>query len=107
LTGPTTGLLGVAKRPSTDGADAKPVQRFELRGISAADQEFRADIPPGLPVTEETSPFSDLRPSRVSPPPGLPVAIATAIGRQAAKEAGKAARNLLNRLQARQPDDRT
>jgi len=78
----------------------KPVQRYELRGITASDEEFRADLPPGLTVTEETSP-----PGEPPPPPNLPLAIATAIGRQAAAEAGKAARNLLNRFQGRQPDD--
>ena len=43
---------------------------------------------------------------RPAGPPNLPLAITTAIGRQAAAEAGKAARNLLNRFQPRRPEDR-
>ena len=83
----------------------KPVQRYELRGITASDEEFRADLPPGLTVTEETSPRGAFRDGSPAPPPNLPLAIATAIGRQAAVEAGKAARNLLNQLRGRQPED--
>jgi len=83
----------------------KPVRRYELRGITASDEEFRADLPPGLAVTDETSPRGDFRDGWPAPPPNLPLAIATAIGRQAAAEAGKAARNLLNHFQGRQPED--
>jgi hypothetical protein len=83
----------------------KPVQRCELRDITASDEEFRADLPPGLTVTEETGPPGGFRDGRPAPPPNLPLAIATAIGRQAAAEAGKAARNLLNHFQGRQPED--
>ena len=82
----------------------KPVQRYELRGITASDEEFRADLPPGLTITEETGPRDDFRDGR-PPPPNLPLAIATAIGRQAAVEAGKAARNLLNHFRGREPED--
>ena len=83
----------------------KPVQRYELRGITASDEEFRADLPPGLTVTEETSPRGAFRDGSPAPPPNLPLAIATAIGRQAAVEAGKAARNLLNHFRGREPED--
>ena len=83
----------------------KPVQRYELRGITASDEEFRADLPPGLTITEETGPRDDFRDGQPPPPPNLPLAIATAIGRQAAADAGKAARNLLNHLRGRPPED--
>jgi hypothetical protein len=66
----------------------KPVRRYELRGITVSDEEFRVDLPPGLTVTEETSPRGDFRDGRPTPPPNLPLAIATVIGRQAAAEAG-------------------
>lgn len=94
--------LGIVQR-LTFYIGSKPVQRYELRDITASDEEFRADLPPGLTVTEETSPFGDSRNGRPAPP-NLPLAIATAIGRHAATEAGKAARNLLNRFQGRQPE---
>ena len=80
-----------------------PVQRYELRDITTSDEEFRADLPPGLTITEETSPPGVFR--NDPPPPNLPLAIAIAIGRQAAADAGKAARNLLNHLQGRQPEN--
>ena len=83
----------------------KPVQRYELRGITASDEEFRADLPPGLTITEETGPRDDFRDGRPPPPPNLPLALATAIGRQAAADAGKVARNLLNHFRGRQPED--
>jgi hypothetical protein len=96
--------LGIVQR-LTFYIGGKPVQRYELRDITASDQEFRADLPPGLTVTEETGPLGGLGAGRLTPPPNLPLAIATAIGRHAAAEAGKAARNLLNHLQGRQPED--
>jgi hypothetical protein len=92
--------LGIVLR-LTSYIGSVPVQRYELRDITAAAGEFRVDIPPGTPVTE-----ADSGPRR-SPPPSLnlPKVIATEIGRQAAREASKAARNLLSRLQPRQTDD--
>jgi hypothetical protein len=95
--------LGIIQR-LTYYIGGKPVHRSELRDITASDEEFRTDLPPGLTVTEETSRFGD---SRNGPPApvSIPLAIATAIGRQAATEAGKAARNLLNRLEGHQPQD--
>jgi hypothetical protein len=83
----------------------KPVHRYELRNIKASDGEFRVDLPPDITVAEGSSPSG--RPSNGRPePPNLPLAIATAIGRQAAAEASKAARNLLKRIQERQQQDR-
>ncbi|HEY7431989.1 MAG TPA: hypothetical protein VH641_14805 [Streptosporangiaceae bacterium] len=75
----------------------KPVRRYELRDIAASDEEFRADLPPGLTVTRNTSPPGDFSDG------GL--AVASAIGRLAAAGAGRAARNLLHRFQGRQPED--
>jgi hypothetical protein len=80
----------------------KPVRRYELRDVTVTDDEFRADLPPGLTVTEETYP-GGFRDGRSVPTLNLPLVIATAIGRQAVTEAGKAARNLLSHLQGRQP----
>jgi hypothetical protein len=95
--------LGIVRR-LTFYIGGKPVRQYELRDITASDEEFQAEVPPGLTVTEESSPLSDF-PDGWPGPPNLPLAIATAIGRQAAAEAGKAARTLLNRFQGRQPDD--
>jgi len=95
--------LGIVRR-LTHYLGGKPVQHYELRGITASEQEFRADLPPGLSITEETRPPGGLRDG--PPPPSLPLAITTAIGRQAAAQAGKAARNLLNHLQGRRPQNR-
>ncbi len=82
----------------------KPVRQYELRDIKASDGEFRADLPPGLTVSEESSPSGTSRNGRPTPP-NLPLAIATAVGRQAAVEASKAARNLLKRVQGLQQQD--
>lgn len=95
--------LGIVQR-LTFYIGGKPVHRYELSDINASDEEFRADLPPGIAVTEETSPFGEFRNGRPAPP-NLPLAIATAIGRQAAAEASKAARNVLNRVQGRQQQD--
>jgi hypothetical protein len=94
--------LGIVRR-LTFYIGGKPVQRYELRDLTASDEEFRADLPPGLTITQETSPPGGLRNGPPAAPPNLLLAIATAIGRQATAEAGKAARNLLNHLQGRQP----
>jgi hypothetical protein len=95
--------LGIIRR-LTYYIGGKPVRRSELRDITASDEEFRIDLPPGLVVTEETSRFGDSR-SGPPAPVNIPLAIATAIGRQAATQAGNAARNLLNRLQGHHPQD--
>jgi hypothetical protein len=81
----------------------QPVQLFELRDLTADPARFQVDLPPGTPVTEETSPFSLLEDG--TSPAQLPLAIATVLGRQAAKEAGKVTRHLLDRLQPRRPTD--
>jgi hypothetical protein len=81
----------------------KPVHRYELHDIKASDEEFQADLPPGVNVTEEASPFGGFRNDRPMPP-NIPLVIATAIGRQAAAEASKAARNVLKRVRGRQQD---
>lgn len=95
--------LGIVQR-LTFYIGGKPVRRYELRDIKASDGEFRADLPPGLTVSEESSPSGESRNSRPAPP-NLPLAIATAVGRQAAAEASNAARNLLKRVQGLQQQD--
>jgi hypothetical protein len=95
--------LGIVQR-LTFYIGAKPVRRYELLDMKASDEEFRAELPPGITVSEESSTFGDFRDRRPTPP-NLPLTIATAIGKQAAAEASKAARNLLHRVQGRQQQD--
>jgi outer membrane lipoprotein-sorting protein len=62
----------------------KPVQRMELRDLTAGAGDFPVDIPPDLPVVEET---------RAAPYGGnVPLNIAGAVAKETAKEA----RNFLN-----------
>ena len=68
----------------------KPVRRYELRDVTAnrAD-DFRVDIPSDL----RTEPEADPGPRGVTP-----LNVAGAVAREVAKEAAKAARNFLRRL---------
>jgi hypothetical protein len=86
----------------TTYADGRPVRRYELRDVTTEAGEFRADLPPGLPVVEDDEEdlvrrFRDGHPPRVN----IFQAAASAAGRQVATEASKAARNLLRRLNGR------
>jgi hypothetical protein len=85
----------------TTYAGARPVRRFELQDISAEAGEFRADLPPGLPVVAEDDPVRRFRDGHPPPSINLFHSAASAVGRQAAKEAVNAARNLLRRLDGR------
>jgi hypothetical protein len=84
----------------------RPVRRCELRDITPMASELTIDIPPGLPVTEETGPGGDAR------PPGGPYRVdfpwkaagaaagqaATNVAKGVAKETAKAAGDFLRRL---------
>jgi hypothetical protein len=75
----------------------KPVQRCELRDVTAGAVISRATIPPDLPTVEEN------RRTNGGPPPpvNFPVKVASAVAQQVAQEATKAARNLLRRFDPR------
>lgn len=85
----------------------QPVRRYELRDITPAAGDLTIDIPPDLPVTEESGPGGHLRsgPYRT----GFPWKAAGAAAGQAAagvatgvaKEAAKAAGDFLRRLSER------
>jgi hypothetical protein len=73
----------------------KAVRRYELRDVAATRAEdFRVDLPPGLPVEPEAS--WDADPSH-PPVVGLHT-VAGAVAREVGKEAAKAARNFLRRF---------
>jgi hypothetical protein len=92
--------LGILLRLTTY-AGGKPVRRYELRDITAEAGEFRADLPPGLPIVDEGDPVRRFRDGHPPPSINLVQAAASAVGRQVAKEAANAARNLLGRLDGR------
>ena len=86
----------------------RPVRRCELRDITTTTGDLTIDIPPDLPVTEETGPGADRharRPYRT----GLPLKEAGAaagqaaavVAKEAAKEAAKAAGGFLRWLSDR------
>jgi hypothetical protein len=79
----------------------RPVWRHELRDITTGTGDFRVDIPPGLPIVEETSPFGHIRDGDPPQHINIPLTVARVVGRQAATEATKAARHLLRRMTAR------
>lgn len=54
--------LGILLR-LTSYLGGKPVQRDELRDITTTAGDFRVDIPPDLPVSEETGPTGRTGPS--------------------------------------------
>lgn len=85
----------------TTYAGARPVRRFELRDISAEAGEFRADLPPGLPIVAEDDPVRRFRDGHPPPSINLFRSAAGAVGRQVAKETANAARNLRRRLDGR------
>ena len=75
----------------------KPVRRYELRDVTAAQAAgFRVNIPSGLrtePDRRASARDADPRQAAVTP-----LKVAGAVAREAGKEAAKAARNLLRRL---------
>ena len=83
----------------------RPVRRIELRDITTAAGDLTIDIPPDLPVTEETFPGGHGRPRSGPYRTGFPwKAAGAAAGQMAAgvaKEAGKAAGDFLRRLSER------
>ena len=73
----------------------KPVRRYELRDVVVAQPgDFRVNIPPDLPVEPATSYSGADR----EPPPSTPLKLAGAVAQEVGKEAVKAARNFLRRL---------
>jgi hypothetical protein len=82
----------------------QPVRRCELRDITATAGDLTIDIPPGLPVTEETDAFGDehhVGPHRVGIPLKVAGAAAGQIATGVAKDAAKAAGNILRRISDR------
>ena len=83
----------------------QPVRRCELRDITATPGDFTIDIPPGLPVVEETGPFGDEGhrggPHRVGVPLKVVGAAAGQVATGVAKDAAKAAGNFLRRISDR------
>jgi hypothetical protein len=83
----------------------QPVRRCELRDITATAGDFTIDIPPGLPVVEETGPSGDEHhrggPHRVGVPLKAVGAAAGQVATGVAKDAAKAAGNLLRRISER------
>jgi hypothetical protein len=81
----------------------KPVRQYELRDIATGNGDFQVDIPPGLPVFEETGPFGDARDAGPSQPVSIniPLKVASEVARQVATEATKATRNFLRRMSTR------
>jgi hypothetical protein len=84
--------LGILLR-LTSYLGGKPVQRCELRDVTAGAGDFHPAIPPDLPTVEETRRTDGGPP----PPVNFPVTAASVI----AQEATKAARNLLRRFNPR------
>jgi hypothetical protein len=82
----------------------QPVRRCELHDITATAGGFTVDIPPGLPVTEETGSCGDEHhggPPRVGVPLKVAGAAAGQIATAVAKDAAKAAGNILRRISDR------
>lgn len=83
----------------------RPVRRCELRDITPATGDLTIDIPPDLPVTEETGPGGAGHPRSGPYRTGFPWKAAGAAAGQVAagvaKEAGKAAGDFLRRLSER------
>ena len=83
----------------------QPVRRCELRDITATAGDFTIDIPPGLPVTEETGPLVDEGhhggPHRVGIPLKVVGVAAGQVATGVAKDAAKAAGNFLRRISDR------
>jgi hypothetical protein len=72
----------------------KPVRRHELRDVAPTQPgDFRVNIPPDLPVEPAASPDADRE-----HPPDTPLKLAGAVAQEVGKEAVKAARNFLRRL---------
>jgi hypothetical protein len=92
--------LGILLR-LTSYMGGKPVRQYELRDITTGTGDFRVDIPPGLPVFEETGPFGDAPDAGPSGPVNIPLKVASEVARQVAAEATKAARNFLRRMNTR------
>jgi len=96
--------LGIVLR-LTSYIGAKPVRRYELQDITTSAGGFRVHIPADLPTVEETGPFDDVRQARPPHPASIPLNVASLLARQAAAEAAKATRNLLRRVDTREPHD--
>ena len=79
--------LGILLR-LTSYLGGKPVRRGELTDISAAAGDFSVDLPPGLPVSEESGPSGQ---SGSSQPASIALQAASILARQAATETAKAA----------------
>ena len=82
----------------------KPVYRYELRDITPG-AGFEVELPPGLPVTEETSFREAFGDGQTTHPGEVLAGLAGLAARHAATGAAKAARNLLNRVDPRRPHD--
>ena len=78
--------LGILLR-LTSYLGGKPVRRGELTDISAAAGDFSVNLPPGLPVSEESGPSGQ---SGSSQPASIALQAASILARQAATETAKA-----------------
>jgi hypothetical protein len=74
------------------------VRRDELRDVTTGTGNFRVDIPPGLPVSEQAGPSGTASRSESG---NIPLQVACIVGRQAAAGTAKAARTILRRIGAR------
>jgi hypothetical protein len=83
----------------------QPVRRCELRDVTATADDFTIDIPPDLPVVDETEPFEDEDhpggPHRAGVPLKVIGAAAGQVATGVAKDAAKAAGNFLRRISDR------
>jgi hypothetical protein len=73
------------------------VRRYELRDITTGPGDFHLHIPPGLRTVEETNPVAD---GGVPGPVSIPK-VAGLVAREVAREATKAARDFLRRIEPR------
>jgi hypothetical protein len=79
----------------------QPVRRCELRDVTAAPGDFTIDIPPGLPVAEETEPFEDEAHPGGPHRAGLPLKVVGAAAGQVATGVAKGAGSFLRRINHR------
>jgi hypothetical protein len=85
----------------TSYAGGKPVRRYDLMGVTAAPGEFRVDLPADRAVADEEPWSAGGRGRGAQPPRNLRADTAGLIGRQFARDAAGAARNILRRLGGR------
>jgi hypothetical protein len=89
--------LGILLR-LTSYLGGKPVRQYELRDITTRAGDFRIDIPPDLPVSDETGPSRHGTQAGPSWQANIPLKIASEVAGQVASQTAKAARNFLRRM---------